>query len=219
MRLTMNRDRSSVSVPIAAIGALAVMLVLNSAAGQCLSKPLAMRMGLKLGLTACSYDPGDGTATYMGTGMNVGLGMGSDFFGLLGFDMTPQFRTTSYSRDEALWRKTLFHCNIMFPLTLSLRANMIPVISPFIGLGIGFNIQLAGIERHEFSSGDAVEYELNDTGLLGFLVFPMGVDIKLNKWRLEPSVTFNITGSGDEANPPETLKRDIDISIGAYYAP
>jgi hypothetical protein len=215
----MNRGRLSASAPITAIGALAVLLVLNSAAAQCLSRPVAMRMGVKLGLTACYYDPDDNTGVYSGTGMNIGVGMGSDFFGLLGFDMTPQFRTTVYSRDEWWGRRTLSHNNIMFPLTLSLRAYMIPVVSPFIGLGIGFNIQLAGVERHEFASGDAVEYELNDTGLLGFLVFPMGVDIKLNKWRLEPSVTFNITGSGDEANPPETLKRDIDISIGAYYSP
>ena len=176
-------------------------------------------MGAKLGLTACSYDPGDGTAKYGGTGMNIGLGMGSDFFGLLGFDMTPQFRTTVYSRDEVYGRRTLFHNNIMFPLTLSLRAGMIPVVSPYVGLGIGFVIQFAGIDRREFSSGGAVEYQLDDTGLLAFLVFPMGVDVKLGKWRLGPSVTFNISGSGDEANPPETTKMDIDISIGAYFSP
>jgi uncharacterized membrane protein len=219
MRMTMNRGRLPASVPMMAAGALAVALFLSSAAAQCLSGSMAMRMGVKLGLTACYYDPDDNIGVYSGTGMNVGLGMGSLFFGLLGFDMTPQFRTTVYSRDEWWGRRTLFHNNIMFPLTLSLRAGMIPVVSPFIGLGLGFNIQLAGVERHEFSSGNAVETQLNDTGLLAYLVFPIGVDIKLNKWRLEPSVTFNISGSGDEFNPPQTLKRDIDISIGAYYSP
>ncbi len=219
MRTTMDRDRFFTSVPITVIGALVIMLAASSASAQCLSKPLAMHMGAKLGLTACYYDPDDNVGVYSGTGMNVGLGMGSDFFGLLGFDMMPQFRTTVYSRDEVYGRRTLFHNNIMFPLTLSLRASMIPVVSPHVGLGIGFVIQFAGIDRREFSSGDAVEYQLDDTGLLGFLVFPMGIDIKLNKWRLGPSVTFNISGSGDEANPPKTLKRDIDISIGAYYSP
>jgi hypothetical protein len=175
-----------------------------------------MRIGIKPGITACNYDPGDGTDTYSGTGWHIGIGMGSDFFRLAGLDIVPQYRTTSYARDEQIRRHVYAYQSILFPLFLSVRGYMVPRVTPYAGFGIGFNFRLSGVERSEYPGGTATEVDIGSS-LQGFIILGGGVEIKLNKWRIVPEVLVNISGSGDENNPPETEEKDIDISIGLYY--
>ena len=85
---------------------LLLMAIVGVDAG-CLSNPVSTRVGIKTGLTICTDDQGDAGALYKGTGMHVGIGMGTDFFRLVALDMTPQFRTISLAREQALYRRVL----------------------------------------------------------------------------------------------------------------
>ena len=106
----------------------------------------------------------------------------------------------------------------MFPLSLSIKGGMIPLISPFLGLGIGIAVRFSGIERREYDDGTADEREIG-TGTKGFVLLGGGVEVKLPKLRLVPSFTVNISGTGDKGEPDYTEEKDYDISVGCYYAP
>jgi hypothetical protein len=184
--------------------------------GQCLGSPISTRVGVKLGLNICTYDPGNSTNTFSGTGMHFGLGMGTDIINLIGIDMTPQYRSTKYGRDEALGRHTYSYSNIYFPIFLSLKAGMLPLISPYIGIGIGFNISLSGTDRFEFNNGTAIDTPIQGSETTAKAILGCGVELKLIKFRLTPEFTANI-----EARDETSQERKIDyhISLGFYYAP
>ncbi len=201
------------------VAALFFLFTLAGVYGQCLTSPISMRVGIKPGLTICTDDQADGGDVFQGTGLHIGIGMGSDFFRLIALDMTPQFRTTSFGRDEASFRRIYSYKNLMFPLFLSLKGGMIPLISPYIGFGIGFGLQFDGTERREFPNGTATEDKLAGSNAQGFILLGGGLEIKLSKLRITPSFTANISGSGDETHPPKTEEKDYDISAGLYYSP
>jgi hypothetical protein len=191
------------------------------------AKIIGMRAGVRFGLIACDYDHDDGGDVSTGTGTHLGLGMGTDLFDIVGLDLTPQYRSLKYTRDEGLYNKTCYYDNIYFPVFLSLRGNFIPVVSPYIGLGVGFNIIVGGHLRSEFSDGNVVETSL-DSGISimgtegtvrGNIIMGGGLEIKLSKLRIIPEFTANMSGSGDESNPPLTRESNYHISIGIYYAP
>lgn len=182
--------------------------------GQCLGSPISTRVGVKLGFNPGSYDPGDGTDEFSGMGMHFGIGMGTDIFSIVALDMTPQYRSTSYSRDEALGRRTYSFGNIYFPITLGIKAGMIPFISPYVAFGIGFNIQITGTERFEFSGGNAVETD-RATETRGFLIIGGGLEVKLLKFRITPEFTAHISNDEDS----DRGYRDYHVSLGAYIAP
>jgi len=180
---------------------------------------LSMRTGVKLGMIACNYDHDDNGEVSTGTGMHFGLGMGTDLFRIVGLDLTPQYRTTKYSRSVSWGRKTYFYNNIYFPVFLSLRGSFIPFVSPYIGLGIGINIIVGGHERDEYPNGTVIETPLSGSSTQGVAIVGGGLEFKLSKLRLIPEFTANITGSGDEANPPQPTESNYHISLGVYYAP
>ena len=196
--------------------ALLIVFLAVYSYGQCLGSPISTRVGVKLGLNICTYDPGGNANTFSGTGMHFGLGMGTDIINLVGIDMTPQYRSTKYSRDEALGRHTYSYGNIYFPVFLSLKAGMLPLISPYIGFGIGFNIRLSDTERFEFNNGTAIDTPIEGSETTAKLIIGGGAELKLIKFRISPEFTANIQAR-DENSEEQTI--DYHISLGFYYAP
>ncbi len=196
--------------------ALLIVFLAVYSYGQCLGSPISTRVGVKLGLNICTYDPGGNANTFSGTGMHFGFGMGTDIINLVAIDMVPQFRSTNYTRDEVLGRRTYSYSNLYFPIFLSLKPGMLPLISPYIGLGIGFNIQFKGTDRFEFNNGTAVDTPIDGSTTNGKLIVGGGVELKLTKFRLTPEFTANIQAR-DENSEEQTV--DYHISLGFYYAP
>ncbi|MBN2620248.1 hypothetical protein JXB22_04075 [candidate division WOR-3 bacterium] len=187
---------------------------------------ISMRTGVKLGIIVCNYDPDydaddpdNGDDMYKGTGMHVGLGMGTDLFRLLGLDIVPQYRSIEHSRSEAAGERSYLYHNIYFPVFLSLKAGMLPRISPYIGLGIGFNIIVGGHERFTYLNGTTIENPIEGSSTQGVIILGGGIEVKFSKLRLVPEFTANISGSGDETHPPITRDSNYHISIGCFYAP
>lgn len=196
---------------------LLVVLVLLSvyAYGQCMT-PISTRVGVKFGLNPGTYDPGGGATSFSGLGMHVGFGMGTDIFNLIAIDMTPQYRSTSYSRDELLGTRTYSFSNLYFPIFLALKGGMIPLISPYIGFGIGINVPASGREKFTFGDGSSSwENELG-TGTTAFLIVGGGAEIKLAKFRISPEFTANLQPTEEENVANYT---DYHISLGFYYSP
>ena len=201
-----------------------VMILIVLAIAPAHAKVISMRAGVRFGLTACNFNHDDGGEVSTGTGMHLGLGMGTDLFGIIGFDLTPQYRSLKFSRSVTLGDKTYYYDNIYFPVFLSLRGNFIPLVSPYIGLGIGFNIIVAGHERNEYPDGNTVETPLSGTSLLGVegtlrptIILGGGLEIKLSKLRIIPEFTAHMTHSEEETTP-QTKESDYHISLGFYYA-
>jgi hypothetical protein len=181
---------------------------------------------VKLGIIACNYDPhydsdnpDNGSDVFKGTGMHVGLSMGTDLFRLLGLDLTPQYRSIKYSRSETAYDTTYLYHNIYFPVFLSLKAGMLPRIAPYIGLGIGFNIIVGGHIRYRYPNGTAIENPIEGSSTQGVIILGGGVEVKFSKLRLVPEFTANISGSGDETHPPITRDSNYHISFGCFYVP
>jgi hypothetical protein len=200
--------------------AVLVLITVWNAHGGLLSKPVSMRVGAKTGITLCNYDNNidDNIGPFGGAGMHFGIGMGADFFGLVALDLEPGFGSTSFARDELLGRHTYSYGNLMFPILLSLKGGMVPVVTPYIGLGFAINLRFSGEEKFEFPNGTGTTAALNGS-TLGFILFRFGAEIKLNKWRIAPEFTLNATGSGDENNPPRAEEKNYNISIGVSYSP
>ena len=198
-----------------------VMLALVvSLSAQCLGSPISTRAGIKFGINPGTYEEGDGGDVFSGTGMHFGIGMGTDILNLISLDMTPMYRTTTYSRDEILGTHSYSYKNLYFPFFLSIKAGMIPLVSPYVGLGIGFNIQLSGTERLE-TNGIAVETDIQGTSTHAYIILGVGAEIKLVKLRITPEFTANINGSMDDAATEDIREGNVDyhISIGVYFAP
>lgn len=180
----------------------------------CGFKPIQMRGGPRAGLTVSTFDPADGLGTYAGTGGLAGLGMGTDFLGLIGLDMSYQYRSIVQTRDLTAVRDVYKYDNLYFPLTFSLKGSMVPVVSPYLSFGLGINVQLAGLHRIENSSG-AMEIDLGGGHTTAFSMLGLGAEVKLLKLRIVPEFMANI-----EAREDTTEKRtDYHISVGVYYAP
>ncbi|KPK62419.1 hypothetical protein AMJ83_11015 [candidate division WOR_3 bacterium SM23_42] len=187
---------------------------------QCLSAPINTRVGLKVGFNPGTYDPDDGLDELKGTGMHFGLGMGTDFLNLISLDMGAQFRTTKYSRAEPLGRRTYSYNNLYFPIFLSLKAGMLPMISPYIGIGLGINVQFDGKQKWE-PNGIAIETQIEGSNTNAFLILGIGAEIKLIKLRISPEFTANINSQADDPDTPDRNEKitDYHLSVGLYYAP
>jgi hypothetical protein len=187
---------------------------------QCLSAPVNTRVGLKLGINHGTYDLADGMNELKGTGMHFGFGMGTDFLNLISLDMGAQFRKTKYSREQPLGQLTYSYNNLYFPIFLSLKAGMLPAISPYLGAGIGINVQFDGTQTWE-PNGFAIETPIEGTNTNAFIILGLGAELKLVKFRVCPEFTANInTGADDPATEDRTEKnRDYHFSVGLFYAP
>ncbi|UCC12342.1 MAG: hypothetical protein JSW02_02060 [candidate division WOR-3 bacterium] len=199
-----------------------VMLALViSLSAQCLGSPINTRAGIKFGVNPGTLEEGDGGDVFSGTGMHFGIGQGTDILNLLSLDMLVMYRATTYSRVEALdITHSYSYKNLYFPIVLSLKAGMLPLISPYISAGIGFNIQLSGIERFE-GNGLAIENDIAGLGTHAYAILGLGVEVKLIKLRIVPEFTANINGSLDDDATEDIREGNVDyhISVGVYYAP
>ena len=197
-----------------------LLAIMIAAYAQCLSAPINTRVGLKVGFNPGTYNPDDGLGELKGTGMHFGLGMGTDFFNLISLDMGAQFRTTKYGRTEALGRSTYSYNNLYFPIFLSLKAGMLPMISPYIGIGLGINVQFDGTHRWE-PNGSAIETPIEGSNTNAFLILGLGAEIKLIKLRISPEFTANINSQADDPDTPNRNEKitDYHLSVGFYYAP
>jgi len=199
---------------------IVILAFVVSLSAQCLGSPISTRAGVKFGVNLGTYERGDGGDVYSGTGMHFGIGMGTDFLNLIGLDMTPMYRTTTYSREGVLGTHSYSYNNLYFPIFLSIKAGMIPLISPYAGLGLGFNIQLAGTERLE-TDGLALETDIEGTTTHAYIILGVGAEIKLIKWRIIPEFTANINGSADDAATEDIREGNVDyhVSVGFYFVP
>lgn len=188
---------------------------------QCLGSPISTRAGIKFGVNPGTYELGDGGEVFSGTGVHFGIGQGTDILNLLSLDMLVMYRTTTYSRVEALditHRRS--YKNLYFPIVLSLKAGMLPLISPYVSAGIGFNIELAGVERFE-GDGLAIENDIAGLGTHAYAILGIGVEVKLIKLRIVPEFTANINGSADDEATEDVQEGNVDyhVSVGFYFAP
>jgi len=204
---------------------LLIVLCLLSiyAYGQCLSGPISTRVGIKTGLVFNSYKS-DGE-DFSGTGLLIGLGMGTDIFGFLGIDLTPQYRSTAFSHYYQTafvpHTKTYSYSNVYFPVEISLKAGFIPLVSPYIGLGMAGNIRLTGTESTEFDDGTSINTELGGGQASIFVILKSGAEIKLIKFRISPEFSLNLNSAADDVNTSQTEEENLDIhlSLGFYYSP
>lgn len=199
---------------------LSILLLVIVSYAQCLSAPISTRVGVKVGFNPGTYDLDDGNDAYKGTGIHFGFGMGTDFLNLLSLDMHALFRTTNYSRTEPLGRRTFSYNNLYFPIFLSIKAGMLPLVSPYVGIGLGINVQFEGTQKWE-PDGIAIETPIGGTNTNAFLILGLGAEIKLIKLRITPEFTANINSGADDpatANRAET-NTDYHLSVGFYYAP
>ncbi len=194
----------------AILGILVSLLLLG-----CGFKPIQLRSGCRAGLTFSTLDLADGNGAFTGTGGMAGLSMGGDFFQLFSLDMSYQYRSIVQSREEEILKNIYKYDNLYFPLTLALKGGMIPVVSPYLSFGIGLNVQVAGLHRWEFYSGDAFEDDLGGGNATAFAILGLGAEIKLNKLRLVPEFTANMQAREDTTEKAA----DYHFSLGLFYAP
>ncbi|UCD05841.1 MAG: outer membrane beta-barrel protein [candidate division WOR-3 bacterium] len=186
---------------------------------QCLSAPISTRVGVKFGFNPGTYNLDDGLDEFKGTGVHFGFGMGTDILNLIAIDMGAQFRTTSYSREVLSVKHTISYSNLYFPFFLSLKAGMLPLISPYIGAGLGLNVQFNGTSSLE-SNGLVVETPIEGSNTNFFLILGIGAEVKLLKFRIMPEFTANINAQADDEATEATEENvDYHISVGFYYAP
>lgn len=186
--------------------------------GQCGGCLVSTRVGLKGGLSICTYQPADGSAEFRGTGAHFGFGMGTDFLKLIALDVTPQYEGTNYSRQETFFERTYSYKNIYFPVFVSLKAGMIPLISPYLGLGLGFNLIVSGYEIHKYANGNITQTPLSGTNASAYLILGLGAEVKLLKLRLTPEFTAHIQPKPEnDPNAAQTI--NYHIALGLYYAP
>jgi hypothetical protein len=201
---------------------LLVVICLIAATGfaQCGGCLVSTRVGVKAGLILCNYDPGDGTAAYSGTGSLFGFGMGTDFLKLISVDVTPQYTTTNYTRQEPLFERTLAYKNLYFPVFVSLKAGMIPLVSPYIGLGLGFCMTASAYDVQKYANGTIIETQLGGGISPAYLIVGGGVELKLIKFRISPEFTAHIQPTDPEdPNPPPAQAINYCLSLGFYYTP
>lgn len=198
---------------------VSILLFVIVGYAQCLSAPISTRVGVKVGFNPGTYDPDDNLDVYKGTGVHFGFGMGTDFLNLLSLDMHALFKTTTYSRTEPLGRFTRSYNNLYFPIFLSIKAGMLPLVSPYVGVGLGINVQFEGTQKWE-PNGVAIETPIGGT-TNAYLILGLGAEIKLIKLRITPEFTANInSGADDPATPNRTeANTDYHLSVGFYFAP
>ena len=205
---------------------LIIILFLLSvyAYGQCcFSGPISTRMGVKAGVNYCVVDADDDLGKLDGFGWHIGLGMGTDILDFLAIDMAPQIRSTVYSRTVDIIglpvTTSRSFTNIYLPVLLSLKAGMVPLMSPYFGIGIAGNFQLDGAIRIE-SGGPAIEDDIDELENDLFFIAALGVEIKLIKLKISPEVSLNYNLTADDPDTPDQTEKnyDIHLSVGLYYS-
>jgi len=200
---------------------LLVVICLIAATGfaQCGGCLVSTRVGVKAGLILCNYYPGDSSNALTGTGAHFGFGMGTDFLKLISLDVTPQIMSTNYSREETSFERTYAYQTIYFPVFVSLKAGMLPLVSPYIGFGLGFGLIMSANEIHRFyDDNDTTMTPIPGASATAYLIVGGGVEVKLLKFRIVPEFTAQLQPRPeDDPNAAET--KNFHLSLGLYYAP
>ncbi|MGQ9665281.1 MAG: hypothetical protein ACUVQ3_08095 [bacterium] len=184
-------------------------------AGQCLT-PIKSYIGPLIGINYSNLDPKDNAGTLSGTGLQLGLGMGVEMLNTIGIQMAPMFKTTSFRRTILDIPTGANFNNLYLPLSLQLKAGILPLVSPYFGLGIAGNFQLDGtlfVGELE-TSVDDLENDL-------YFCISLGSDIKLVKLKITPEFALNYNLTADD---PDTQNRtetnyELNFSVGLFYTP
>lgn len=202
---------------------LVALLLTAWCTAQCLSAPISTRVGVKFGFNPGTYNHDDGLDEFKGTGVHFGIGMGTDILNLISLDMGAQFRTTVYSRPEELlveYTHTYSYNNLYFPIFLSIKAGMLPLVSPYVGAGLGINVRYNGVEKVE-TNGVTVETPIEGSNTNAFLILGLGAEIRLLKLRISPEFTANFNAQADDPATEGRTEENVDyhLTLGIFYAP
>lgn len=178
--------------------------------------PIKSYFGLNAGINYSIFDPVDEGGNYSGTGLGAGMSLGLEVLNLLCLQVSPSFRTTSFNRTIVNAKMGANYKNFYLPFEFLLKAGMMPVVSPYLGLGIAENYQLSGEAYLENISTNIEDLE-NDTYFLCLL----GTEIKLIKLKISPNFRFGYNLTADD---PDTQNRseknyEFDFTLGFYYSP
>lgn len=190
--------------------ALTIMLT-----GQCLT-PFKSYIGPLVGINYSNFDPNDNAGTLSGSGFQIGLGMGVELFNTLGIQMSPMFKTTSFNRTILNVPTGANFNNLYFPVSLQLKAGVLPLVSPYFGLGLAGNFQMDGtlyVGELE-SSVDELENDI-------YFSLSLGTDIKFIKLKITPEFAFNYNLTADDPdtqNQTET-NYELNFSLGIFFTP
>jgi|GEM_PF-731097 len=207
---------------------LIIILFLLSvyAYGQCcFSGPISVRVGIKTGLNYGIFNRDDDVGELNGLGWHIGLGMGTDILDFLAIDMAAQIRSTYYSRttDEGFITPVTTNysfTNLYLPVIFSVKIGIVPLISPYIGIGGAGNFQLSGKVK-DGHHGSGVEQEIEELEKDLFIIAALGAEIKLIKLKISPEVSLNYNLTADDPDTPDQTEKNFDIhlSVGLYYIP
>ena len=125
---------------------IVLLLSITTVSAQCL---FSSRFGVKAGITYSTFSPDDGSDSFTGLGLHFGVGMGADIAAIVAIDMSPMVRTTKFSRTDGSLESTLSYTNLYLPVQISIKAGMLPLVSPYIGFGCAGNFQLSGRARYD----------------------------------------------------------------------
>ncbi len=183
--------------------------------GQCLT-PFKAYIGPLMGINYSNFDPKDNAGTLSGTGFQIGLGMGIEILNTLGLQMAPMFKTTSFNRTILNVPTGVNFNNFYLPVSLQLKAGVLPLVSPYFGLGLAGNFQMDGtlyVGELE-SSVDDLENDI-------YFSLSLGTDIKLIKLKITPEFAFNYNLTADD---PDTQNRtetnyELNFSVGIFFTP
>jgi hypothetical protein len=193
--------------------------------GQCcFSGPISTRIGIKTGLNYGIFNRDDGVGELNGLGWHIGLGMGTDILDFLAIDMTPQIRSTYYSltTDEGYITPvttSYSFTNLYLPVIFSVKLGVVPLISPYIGIGGAGNFQLSGKVK-DGHHGSGVEQGIEELENDFFIIGALGAEIKLIKLKISPEVSLNYNLTADDSRTSDQTEKnyDIHLSIGLYYS-
>jgi hypothetical protein len=172
--------------------------------------------GFQTGLNYSIFDPKDEAGNLTGLGFQFGLGMGIEFLNTFDLEIAPSFRTTSFERTVLNIETGADFKNFYIPFIFKLRAGTLPVVNPYLGLGIAGNFQIDGT-AYVGSFKSSIDDLEND---LLFLV-SVGTDIKLAKIKMTPDFKFNYNLTADDPDTEDRSEENYDFhfSFGISYAP
>jgi hypothetical protein len=142
--------------------------------------------------------------------------MGIEIVNTIGLQMAPMFKTTSFNRTILNIETGANYRNLYLPFILQLKAGMVPVVSPYFGIGLAGNFQVDG----EAYIG-SIKSNIDDLESDLCVLLSLGTDIKLIKLKLTPEFTFNYNLTADDPDTPNQTEANYDfhLSVGIFYTP
>lgn len=143
-----------------------------------------------------------------------------DLLGTLGIEVCPGYILHRYARTLEVIGVDVtttytFH-SFSLPAYLLLKASAVPMVSPYVAVGVDLDIPFSGSVKVGSISADIEDL---DNEVVGSLV--IGADVNLIALKVSPAVSFNYDLTGDDdgtANRSEKIY-DLRLSLGLYYKP